>query len=228
MLFVLDKIFIIFNDKRHPEQMGGAEIDRFLTHLAVNRGVSASTQNLALCAIIFMYKHVIKREIKDLSFSYAKNPQNIPSVLTPFEVASIISELKGPYKLIASVLYGSGLRLNESLRLRIKDRDFYNKTIFVFRGNGNKDRVSLLPNEICDSLHKQIEHAKVIHDRDLSEGFGLTSVPGSLIRKYKTAMKDFSWQYVFPSSTKCHHPIDDYVCRHHVHSSAFQKTCEPR
>ena len=126
------KAFILFNDKRHPEQMGAAEIDRFLTHLAVNRNVSAATQNLALCAVIFMYRFVIKREIIGLSFSYAKKPKNIPAVLSPPEAGEIISHLSNPYKLIACILYGSGLRLNEALRLRVKDIDFSNNTIFVF------------------------------------------------------------------------------------------------
>jgi len=217
------KAFIIFNDKQHPNDMGGFEIDRFLTHLAVNRGVTASTQNQALCAIIFMYKHVIKREIKDLSFSYAKTPKNIPSVLSPLEVSAIISQLKNPYKLIVSILYGSGLRLNEALRLRTKDIDFNNHTIFVFRGKGNKDRITLLPYEIENELKQQIIRAKDLHNADLSQGFGMASVPPALIRKYKSVMKDFSWQFIFPSTTKCRHPVDNYVCRHHIHDSAFSK-----
>ena len=217
------KTFIIFNDKRHPDQMGSAEIDRFLTHLAVNRNVSAATQNLALCAIIFMYRFVIKREIIGLSFSYAKKPKNIPAVLSPPEAGEIIFHLSNPYQLIAGILYGSGLRLNEALRLRVKNIDFSNNTIFVFRGKGNKDRVSILPSGLIDSITEQIEKSKCIHDKDLAAGYGLASVPASLIRKYKNAMKDFSWQYLFPSTTKCQHPADGYVCRHHVHDSAFSK-----
>jgi len=217
------KCFILFNDKRHPEQMGTAEIDRFLTHLAVVRNVSAATQDLALCAVIFMYRFVIKRDIIGLSFSYAKKPKNIPSVLSPPEAGAIISHLSNPYQLIACILYGSGLRLNEALRLRVKDIDFSNNTIFVFRGKGNKDRVSILPCGLIGSISKQIEKSKLVHDKDLAEGYGLTSVPASLVRKYKNAMKDFSWQYLFPSTTKCQHPVDGYVCRHHVHDSAFSK-----
>ena len=200
------KSFIIFNDKKHPNDMGSFEIDRFLTHLAVNRGVTAATQNQALCAIIFMYKHIIRREIKGLSFSYAKTSRNIPCVLSPLEVAAIISQLKKPYKLIVSILYGAGLRLNEALRLRTKDIDFDNHTIFVFRGKGNKDRVTLLPQEIERDLIQQISKAKELHNSDLSRGYGLASVPPSLIRKYKSVMKDFSWQFIFPSTTKCRTP----------------------
>lgn len=217
------KAFIIFNNKQHPNDMGAFEIDRFLTHLAVNRGVTAATQNQALCSIIFMYKHVIKRKITGLAFSYAKKPKNIPCVLSPLEVIAILSQLKNPYKLIVSILYGAGLRLNEVLRLRIKDIDFHNHTIFVFQGKGNKDRVTLLPQEIESDLKQQILKAKELHDTDLSHGYGLASVPPSLVRKYKNAMKDFSWQFIFPSTTMCRHPVDNYVCRHHIHDSTFSK-----
>jgi len=217
------KVFIIFNEKKHPNDMDTFEIDRFLTHLAVNRGVSAATQNQALCAIIFMYRYVIKREIKELLFTYAKRPRNIPCVLSSAEVIEIISKLKPPYKLIASILYGAGLRINEALRLRIKDIDFTNHTIFVFRGKGNKDRVTILPQGTEQDIKQQIARVKDLHNSDLARGYGLASVPPSLVRKYKSAMKDFSWQFLFPSTTKCRHPVDDYICRHHVHDSAFSK-----
>lgn len=217
------KFFIMFNDKRHPKDMGAAEINRFLTYLAVNRGVSAATQNQALCALVFMYKNIFEQQFDGLIFSYAKRPKNIPSVLSPNQVATIIHNLKMPYQLIVSILYGSGLRLNEVLRLRVKDIDFANQTIFIFRGKGQKDRLTLLPKELNGVITNQINHVEILHKQDLRDGFGLTSVPASLHRKYKAAMKDFAWQYLFPSSTRCNHPIDEYICRHHLHPSTLTK-----
>lgn len=217
------KFFIIFNDKRHPKELGAAEINHFLTHLAVNRGVSAATQNQALCALVFMYKHMLDQQFDGLIFSYAKRPKNIPTVLSPNEVAAIIANLKMPYQLIISILYGSGLRLNEVLRLRVKDIDFSNQTIFIFRGKGQKDRLTILPKALNEIITNQINHIEVVHKQDLLDGFGLTSVPASLHRKYKAAMKDFAWQYIFPSSTRCEHPIDGYICRHHLHPSTLTR-----
>lgn len=217
------KYFILFNNKQHPRDMGEFEINRFLTHLAVNRGVSAATQNLALCAIVFMYKHVLARDNLGLTFSYAKQPRNIPTVLSPDEAQAILNQLHQPYQLIAAVMYGSGLRLNEALSLRIKDIDFANNTIFIFRGKGKKDRLSLLPKTLLGDFKRQIERSTLVHQRDLSQGFGLSSVPASLFRKYKFALKDLSWQYLFPSSCRCQHPVDQYICRHHVHASTFSK-----
>jgi len=173
------KFFIIFNDKRHPKEMGAAEINHFLTHLAVNRGVSAATQNQALCALVFMYKHIFEQQFDGLIFSYAKRPKNIPTVLSPNEVTAIISHLKMPYRLIVSILYGSGLRLNEVLRLRVKDIDFSNQTIFIFRGKGQKDRLTILPKELNEIITNQINHVEAIHEQDLLDGFGL--IPITLI-----------------------------------------------
>lgn len=217
------KYFIMFNDKRHPKDLGSSDINHFLTFLAVNRGVSAATQNQALCAIVFMYKHLLERQFDGLTFSYAKKPKNIPSVLSPQQVASIISCLSNPYKLLVSILYGSGLRLNEALRLRIKDIDFSNQTLFVFRGKGQKDRITLLPNQLNEAIKKQIKSVELMHQQDLQDGFGLTSLPASLHRKYKAAMKDFGWQYLFPSTNRCSHPVDGYICRHHLHPTTLSK-----
>ncbi|ARU57250.1 integron integrase [Oleiphilus messinensis] len=215
--------FIIFNDKRHPKDMGNAEIERFLTHLAVNRSVSPATQNQALCAIIFLYKYVICRDITDLRYSFTKKPIRLPTVLNPPEVADILANMDGKYRLITKILYGSGLRINEALSLRVKDIDFTNQSIFVFRGKGRKDRYTLLPELIVPDLKLQIERCKKIHQEDLIEGFGFSSLPASLHRKYKTALKDFAWQYVFPSTGRCIHPKDGYVCRHHLHHSAYSR-----
>lgn len=217
------KQYILFNDKKHPTDMGNPEIERFLNHLAVNRQVSSATQNQALCALIFMYRHIIEREITDLKYSLTKRDRTIPTVLTHEEAMSIISKVEGKYHLIASILYGCGLRINEALKLRIKDINLDNGTLFIFRGKGRKDRYTLLPKSLHELLVQQIEAAKHIHQKDLNEGFGLTSLPPSLIKKYSMAAKDFSWQYLFPSSTRCEHPHDGYICRHHIHETAFRK-----
>lgn len=217
------KQFILFNDKKHPVDMGNFEIERFLNHLAVNRHVSSATQNQALCALIFLYRHVIGQEITDLKYSLTKRDKTIPTVLTHDEAIDIIGNISGKYHLIASILYGCGLRINEALKLRIKDINLANSTLFVFRGKGRKDRYTLLPHSIHSQIEKQIESAKKIHQKDINEGFGLTSLPPSLIKKYSMAAKDFSWQYLFPSSTRCQHPYDGYICRHHIHETAFRK-----
>ncbi|MCF6436243.1 integron integrase [Pseudoalteromonas sp. MMG022] len=217
------KRFILFNDKRHPEAMSNVEIERFLNHLACNRLVSAATQNLALCAIIFLYRYIIQREIKGLNYASSQVEKALPTVLTHDEATQIISHLHGKYALIANMLYGSGLRINEALSLRVKDLDFNQGTIFVFRGKGKKDRYTLLPKSLHQPLQQQIEKVKQLHKRDLSEGFGMASLPASLVRKYQHAVKDFTWQYLFPSSTRCVHPYDNYICQHHLHETTFRK-----
>ncbi|WP_448547978.1 integron integrase [Thalassotalea fusca] len=217
------KRFILFNDKKHPDDMGNHEIERFLNNLAVNRRVSAATQNQALCALIFLYRYIVKRDISGLKYSFTKREKSVPTVLTHEEATKIISQLDGKYWLIASLLYGCGLRINEALHLRVKDINLADCTLFIFRGKGKKDRYTLLPKSLINPLKAQIEVAKNTHKKDLLEGFGLTSLPASLIRKYGAAARDFSWQYLFPSSTRCSHPHDGYVCRHHIHETAFRK-----
>jgi integron integrase len=217
------KHFILFNDKKHPQDMGNHEIERFLNHLAVNREVSAATQNQALCAIIFLYRYIIQKEITGLRYSFTKREQSIPTVLTHDEAKSIISFLTGQYWLIASLLYGCGLRINEALAIRVKDLNLQDNTLFIFRGKGKKDRYTLLPKSLNSAITAQIAKVKVLHTQELTQGYGLTSLPPALIRKYTSAAKDFCWQYLFPSSTRCTHPYDGYVCRHHIHESSFRK-----
>ncbi|GAA0853811.1 integron integrase [Aliiglaciecola litoralis] len=215
--------FIRFNNFKHPLDLGNLDIERFLNHLAMNRQVSAATQNQALCALIFMYRHVIKRDIVGLSYSFTKKPRRMPTVLDADEVSTVVSKMSGKYKLITALLYGAGLRIHEALGLRIKDVDFSNQTIFVFRGKGGKDRYTLLPKKLIEPIRNQISLSKEMHLRDLSAGYGLTSLPASLIRKYGNAAKDAAWQYIFTSSTRCVHPHDGYVCRHHLHHSTYRK-----
>ena len=218
------KRFILFNQKRHPKDMGEEEISNYMSYLAVNRRVTSSTQNLALCAIVFMYKHVFERELTLLSDTVrAKAPKRVPMVLSNQEATAIISELKAPYQLMFSLLYGSGLRKAELLRLRIKDIDFSSNSIYVFRGKGAKDRMTLLPQSLVSSLKTHINYVESIHKKDLAEGEGKTSLPSGLARKYPKAITQFKWQYLFPSTVRCQHPTDGYFCRHHRHWSALTK-----
>lgn len=215
--------FILFSHKRHPETMGNPEIEQFLNYLAVHRRVSPATQNQALCALIFMYRHVIKRSIENLNYGFAKRPKNMPTVLSPQEVAAILHQLEGKYWLMTALLYGCGFRIHEALSLRIKDIDLHNRSIFVFRGKGRKDRYTLLPDTLLSPLQEQMVRSKDIHKMDLAEGYGFTSVESSLKRKYESSLMDFAWQYVFPSTTRCRHPYDGYICRHHLHGTAYAK-----
>jgi len=217
------KGFILFNDKKHPKDMGNQEIERYLNHLAVNRQVSGATQNQALCAIIFLYRYIINKDISGLRYSFTKREKTMPTVLTHEEAKSIINQLKGKYWLIASLLYGCGLRINEALKLRIKDINLSNNTVFVFRGKGKKDRYTLLPKSLNNALEQQFEYVKNRHEKDLTEGYGFTSLPPALMRKYSQSAKDISWQYLLPSSTRCEHPTDGYICRHHIHETTFRK-----
>lgn len=217
------KGFILFNDKKHPKDMGNHEIERFLNNLAVNRQVSAATQNQALCAIIFLYRYIINRDISDLRYSFTKREKTMPTVLTHEEATIIISHLNSTHWLIASLLYGSGLRISEVLQLRIKDINLADNTLFIYRGKGRKDRYTLMPKSLNSAIEEQIKKVKRTHDKDLREGFGLSSLPPSLLKKYSSAAKDITWQYLLPSTTRCVHPYDGYVCRHHIHGSAFRK-----
>ncbi|WP_406667797.1 integron integrase [Gallaecimonas sp. GXIMD1310] len=217
------RCLIRFHGMLHPGKMDNQHIEAFLNHLAANRKVSPATQNLALCAIVFMYRHVLHRELVGLAYGYAKAPRNLPTVLSPQEVNAILSFMRGQTKLLTALLYGSGLRIHEALRLRVKDVNFYDHSLFIFRGKGGKDRYTLLPEGLVTPLKAQIQTALTIHQQDLDEGYGSTSVLPSLHKKYGDSLKDFSWQYVFPSVTRCQHPHDGYICRHHLHPSSYRK-----
>lgn len=218
------KRFILFNQKRHPKDLGEQEVTAFLTHLAVDRHVTSSTQNIALCAIVFMYKHVFERELTLLPDTVrARAPKRVPTVLSHDEAMNIISQMSEKYRLMFSLLYGCGLRKSELLKLRIKDIDFASKSVFVFRGKGGKDRVTMLPNKLLPPIKDQIEKVRHIHQKDMTEGGGETSLPASLARKYPYAIKEFKWQYLFPSTNRCLHPVDSYYCRHHLHWTSLTK-----
>jgi integron integrase len=216
--------FILFHNKRHPSELGKREIVAFLTHLAVNRKVSPSTQNIALSAILFLYKHVLEIELPWLDgFERAKRSKHIPVVFTRNEIKNLFSQFDGTYWLIFSLMYGSGLRLMECLRLRVKDIDFHYKQIIVRDGKGNKDRVTVLPAPLIEPLQTHLAKVKVRHERDIEIGYGKANLPFALQRKYPNANKEFHWQFVFPSSTISKDPRSEFVGRHHVHSSAVQK-----
>ncbi len=169
--------FILFHDKRHPAEMGTPEIRAFLSHLATQRNVAASTQNQALSAVLFLYREVLHKEIEPILLSGAKRPERLPTVLTRLEVLRIIDQLGGAQKLMAQLLYGSGMRLMECARLRIKDIDFDYKTITVRDGKGDKDRITPLPDSIVPDLRRQIERARLLHEEDLAAGCGEVYLP---------------------------------------------------
>jgi integron integrase len=215
--------FIYFSGKRHPKDMGELEVEHFLTHLAMTLKVSPTTQNQALCAIIFMYRHVLDMDLTNMSFQFAKTPVRVPEVLSHCDAIAVIDNLRGVHHTIGTLMYGAGFRISEVLKLRIKDFDFTRSTIFIFRSKGQKDRMTLFPELAKDAIAKQIQKVKNIHEKDVNDGYGLTSLPPSLLRKYGKSATDLPWQYVFPSTTRCVHPYDGYVCRHHLHQTTFRK-----
>lgn len=218
------KKFMLFNNKRHPNEMGEKEINRFLTYLAVNRKVAASTQNQALCAILFLYRHVLKKQIGWIDkLERAKNPKIIPVVLSGKEVESVLLQFQAVVWIVVSLLYGSGLRLMEALRLRVKDIDFDYNQITLRDAKGHKDRLSLLPMAVKEPLKKHLQRVKFLHQKDLDEGFGLVYLPYALQRKYPHANSEWIWQYVFPASTRYYDPDDKIHRRHHLHESVVQR-----
>jgi len=218
------KNYILFHKKRHPKEMGIKEINQFLTHLAVNKKVSASTQNQALNAIMFLYKEVLNKKIEDItSFVRAKRPERLPVVLSHSEVTAILSHLENPYWLMAGLLYGSGLRLMECVRLRVKDIDFEYRQIVVRDGKGSKDRITMLPEKLIESLSRQINKSKIIHEEDIEEGLGEVYLPYALSKKYPNASKEFGWQWVFPSSRRSIDPRSGIIRRHHISETVLQR-----
>lgn len=214
--------YILFHGKRHPDDMAEEEVTAFLTHLAVRRKVSASTQNQALSALLFLYRNVLDRELGNLDAVRAKRPRRIPVVLTRDEVRQVLEHLQGTARLVVLLLYGSGLRLKECLRLRVKDLDFQYGQVTVHDGKGRKHRVSMLPRRLMDPLRRHLQTVRGIHRSDLEAGFGRTSLPYALARKYPKAPSEWVWQYVFPASQRVRQEDGDEV-RHHLDPSAIQK-----
>ncbi|MBW1901965.1 MAG: integron integrase [Deltaproteobacteria bacterium] len=218
------KRFILFNDKRHPIDMGKAEIEAFLSYLALKCSVSPSTQNQAFNSIIFLYKHVIEKELpNDIDAFRAKRPVKLPVVLSREETMRVIDAMIGIHQVMAIVMYGSGLRVMECVRLRVKDVDFEMDQIVVRNGKGNVDRITVFPDKVKAPLEAILRHTKQIHANDLSEGYGRVYLPYALEKKYKNANRQWGWQYVFPASRISKDPRSGTMMRHHVHVSNIQK-----
>jgi integron integrase len=216
--------FILFHQKRHPADMREAEITAFLSHLAVDRQIAAATQNQALSAILFLYKHVLKQPLDWLDgITPAKRPSRVPLVFTRGEVQAILAQLDGSIWLMASLLYGAGLRLMECVRLRVKDLDFGYKQITVRDGKGTKDRLTLLPESLISPLQRHLAKAHTLHEDDLKQGFGAVYLPFALERKYPAANREWGWQYVFPAARLSPDPRSGVVRRHHVDEQVLQK-----
>jgi len=209
--------YIRFHGIRHPAEMGAVEIEAFLSHLAVEKTVSASTQNQALSALLFLYREVLGVNLPWLEkFTPAKKASRVPIVLTKEEVKLIINQLSGTNWLIANLLYGAGLRLHEALRLRVKDVDFGFRQIVVRDGKGAKDRFTVLPKKLVEPLQKQLESARQLHDQDLRRGLGNVEMPFALARKYPNGEWEWAWQFVFPSKNLSVNPRTGAKGRHHV------------
>jgi len=218
------KRFIFFHKVRHPVEMGEAEINAFLTHLAVKEKVSASTQNQALSALLFLYRHVLGREVGDLSdVIRARKPKRLPVVITREEVKSVLANLTGDKWLMASLMYGAGLRLMECLRLRVQDVDFSRNEILVRDGKGAKDRITMLPESIKSPLQEHLKQVRAIHERDLADGWGCVLLPDAIERKYPNAPKEWRWQWVFPQENRWKNTKTGEEGRHHVHETILQR-----
>lgn len=216
--------FIRHFGKKHPRDMGAKEVEEFLSHLAVAGRVSASTQNQAKSALLFLYKEVLEAELAWLDqVASAKTSRRLPVVLTPSEVISMLSRLDGSHALIARLLYGTGLRIMEGLRLRVKDVDFERGEILVRDGKGGKDRVTMLPASISPALRVHLNRVQEQHQQDLVEGYGEVYLPFALDRKYPNAGREWAWQYVFPSARLSVDPRSGVTRRHHVQDQSVQR-----
>ncbi len=218
------KRFILFHEKRHPLQMGEPEVSKFLSHLAVEGKVSASTQNQALSAILFLYQEVLKQELGWINnVKRAKKPSHLPVVFTKEEARAVLLRLEGTKWLMASLLYGAGLRLMECLGIRVKDIDFSYNQIVVRDGKGGKDRLTMLPESLKESLKKHLEKVRILHEQELKEGFGKVYLPFALEKKYPNAEREFAWQYLFPASNRSIDPRSGIERRHHIYETVLQK-----
>jgi integron integrase len=216
--------FILFHGKRHPSEMGAVEVEAFLTHLAVEGNVAASTQNQARSALLFLYKDVLGSELPWLNnVEQAKKPRRLPVVLTEDEVRDVLANLEGVHWLVAGLLYGAGLRLMEALRLRVQDVDFKRREILVRNGKGFKDRVTMLPDKLAARLQSHLGHGSLLHEKDLAEGFGEVHLPYALDRKYPNAGTSWGWQYVFPSGNRSVDPRTGKTRRHHLDEQTIQR-----
>ncbi len=216
--------YILFHQKRHPKDMGAEEVHAFIKYLATQRTVSTSTQNQALSAVLFLYRHVLQKEIDLPSDTIrAEKSKTLPTVLTHQEAMAVIGKMTGAPQLMAKILYGSGLRLIECLRLRIKDIDFGNHQIVVRDGKGEDDRFTILPDSLIALLRTHLKTIQAIHQKDIKDGFGEVYLPYALAKKFPGAPKELMWQYLFPASSLSTDPISKKTMRHHADPSSLQK-----
>ena len=216
--------FIFFHNKKHPAAMGADEVNAFLTHLAVEEHVSATSQNQALAAILFLYRAVLEDPLPWLDeVVRARRSFHVPVVLTPGEVTTILDEMSGPTKLVVQLLYGSGLRLLEALRLRVKDVNFGRHEVFVRDPKGRRDRLTTLPRAVEADLKVHLERVERVHNADMEKGFGAVVLPGALARKLPNAQWEWPWQWVFPATTRYVDDENRTERRHHLHESAVQR-----
>ncbi|HKY99581.1 MAG TPA: integron integrase [Rhabdochlamydiaceae bacterium] len=218
------KRYVLFHNKRHPKDMGVQEVQTFINYLAIERHLSASTQNQALSAVMFLYRYVLQKDLDLPSDLFrAEKSENLPVVLTHQEAISVINKMTGVSQLMTKILYGSGLRLMECLRLRVKDIDFGNRQIIVRDGKGEKDRATMLPDVLTPDLQTHLKTVSAIHQQDIKEGYGEVYLPYALARKYPNAPKEWIWQYIFPASARSVDPETKKIRRHHVDPSVLQK-----
>ena len=216
--------FILFHGKRHPRDMGGEELTAFLSHLASQRNVAASTQNQALNAILFLYRDVLRIKLPWLEdVQRAKKPQRLPVVLTRQEVRVVLAHLEATTWLMAALVYGAGLRLLECLRLRVKDIDFGYQHLLIRDAKGQKDCITLLPQNLTDPLRSHLARVRTLHEQDLRDGFGRVHLPFALATKYPNADRQWEWQYVFPSRRRSTDPRSGAQRRHHAPEDALQR-----
>jgi integron integrase len=216
--------FVVYHGKRHPREMGAREVQAFLTWLAVERDVAASTQIQALCALLFLYREVLRIDLPRIEEAVrARRSPRVPTVLTRDEVRAVMAQLTGVHALVAGLLYGGGLRLLEALRLRVKDIDFERRAVVVRQGKGDKDRITMLPERLREPLIAHLEKVRALHRRDLDDGFGAVTLPHALARKKLGAEKEWGWQYVFPSGRLSTDPRSGRRGRHHLSESSIQK-----
>lgn len=216
--------FILHHNKRHPKEMGAEEVRDFLSHLATERNVSASTQNQAKSALLFLYREVLQIELPWLDeVIAAKAARRLPVVLTPTETRRLLNAMSGTMGLVASLLYGTGMRLLEGLRLRVKDVEFERREIIVREGKGNKDRVTVLPENLILPLKAHLEKVKALHERDLAAGFGEVYLPDALAKKSPRAARTWGWQFMFPSAVRSVDPRSGIERRHHLYEASVQR-----
>jgi len=217
--------YIMFHDYTHPNQLDESKITQFLSYLVLERDVAPNTQTQALNSILFLYKNVLKVPIDSLSqYVRPRKKQKLPVVLTQQEIGSILKQLSGTYWLAACLMYGSGLRLMECMRLRVMNLDFHKKAIYIIDGKGGKDRIVTLPEDLIRPLKKHLEHVKMLHEKDLTDGHGAVYLPHRLSKKYPNAPREFGWQYVFPANKRSNDPRSDITRRHHFNEQAIQRS----